>query len=122
MSGVSTPSPRLSSTMTLTVPQSTKRPLVELGPDLRARSPRQQAHALARAAQREHKEAHAAIFAGGRVAYHRPIAAVVDLAFLAGCGGDHDSRLGRRGTAQRHDEPADTRVPCGEAVIVDEVL
>ena len=43
--------------------QSTKRPLVQLGPDLRARSPHQQPHRLARAAQRQDKEAHAAVLA-----------------------------------------------------------
>ena len=123
MSGVSTPSPKLSSTIDLDrAAQSTKGALVQLRPDLRARSPRQQPHALARVAQRQHEEARPLVLAGARIAHHRPVAAVIDLAFLAWRGGDHDARLGGRRAAQLHDEAADARILGGEAVIVDEVL
>ena len=44
--------------------QSTKGALVQLRPDLRARSPRQQPHGFARVAQRQHEEARAAVLAG----------------------------------------------------------
>lgn len=102
--------------------QPTKGLLVELRPDLRTRSPRQQTHALARVAERQHEQAHPPVLAAARVAHHRPVAPVVDLAFFAGRGRDHDARLGRGGAAHPDDEPADTGVPRGEAVIVDEVL
>ena len=98
-----------------------KRAFVQLRPDLRARSPRQQPHRLARVAQSEHEQAHAAVLPGLRVAHHRALA-VVGLAFLPGGGGDHHARLGRRAAAQRQHEPSDTGVACGESVIVDEVL
>ncbi len=78
--------------------QSTKRALVELGPDLRTRSPREQPHGLARVAQGEHEEAHAAVLPGVRVAYHRSLA-VVGLAFFPWGGGDDHARLGRRAAA-----------------------
>ena len=101
--------------------QSTKRALVQLRPDLRARSPHQQPHRLARAAERQDEEARAPVLARAAVADHRALA-VVDLAFFAGRGRDDDARLGRRAAAQRHDEAADTRVPRGKAVVVDQVL
>ena len=64
MSGVSTPFAEIVEDDDLhRAAQSTKRPLVQLGPDLRARPPRQQPHALARVAQREHEEARAAVLA-----------------------------------------------------------
>jgi hypothetical protein len=40
---------------------------VELGPDLRTRSPRQQAHAFARVAQRQDEEAYPPVLTGARV-------------------------------------------------------
>ena len=43
--------------------ESTKRPLVQLRPDLRARSPHQQPHRFARAAQRQDEEARASVLA-----------------------------------------------------------
>ena len=74
--------------------QPPKRLLVELGPDLRARSPRQQPYALPGVAQRQDEEARPLVLAGARIAHHRPVAAVIDLALLAGGGGDDDARLG----------------------------
>ena len=72
-----------------------KRALVQLGPDLRARPPREQPHRLARVAERQDEEPRAPVLARRRVAHHRPVA-VVDLAFLARRGRDDDARLGRR--------------------------
>ncbi len=96
MSGVSTPSPRLSRTIDLHgAAQPPKRPLVQLRPDLRARAPRQQPHALAGVAQREDEEPRASVLAGRRIAHHRAFA-VVDLALLAGRRRDHHARLGGR--------------------------
>ena len=101
--------------------QPPKRALVQLGPDLRARLPRQQPHRFARVAEREDEEPRASVLAGLRVAHHRPLA-VVDLAFFAGRGGDDDARLGRRRAAQLRDEAPDAGVPRGEAVVIDQVL
>jgi hypothetical protein len=58
--------------------ESPKRTLVQLGPDLRAGLPHQQAHRFARAAERQDEKARAPVFAGGRVPHHRPVA-IVDL-------------------------------------------
>ena len=84
MSGVSTPSRRLSSTTTRGAPPSRRNALlVQLGPDARARPEHQQPHRLAAVAERQDEEPRAAVLAGLRVAHHRAVA-VVDLAFLAG--------------------------------------
>jgi hypothetical protein len=101
--------------------EPTKRALVELGPDLRARMPDQEPDRLARVAQRQDEESRAPVLARLRMAHHRAIA-VIDLAFLAGRGGDHDARLARGGPPERQDEAPHTRIPSREAVVVDEVL
>ena len=62
--------------------QPTKRALVQLRPDLGARSPDEQPHRFARAAERQDEEARASVLPGASVADHRPFA-VVDLAFFA---------------------------------------
>jgi hypothetical protein len=97
MSGVRTPSFRLSRTMTRTVPPSRRKgAFVELGPDLRARAPHQQPHRLARAVQGQDEEPRASVLPRTSVADHRTAVAVVNLAFFAGCGRDDHARLGRR--------------------------
>ena len=75
--------------------EPTKRALVELGPDLRARLPHQQPDRFARVAERQDEEPRAPVLARLRMAHHRAIA-VIDLAFFAGRRGDHDARLRRR--------------------------
>ena len=99
----------------------TKRALMQLGPDLRARLPDQQPYRFARVPERQDKKAGASILAGRRVTDHRTIA-VIDLAFLACRGGDDDPRIGRGRTTQRLHEPTDTRIARDEAVVIDEVL
>ena len=101
--------------------EATKRALVQLGPDLRARLPHEQPDRFARVAERQDEEPRAPVLAGVRMAHHRAVA-VIDLAFLAGRRGDDDARLGRATCPERHDEAADARVAGGEAVVVDEVL
>ena len=122
MSGVSTPSLRLSRTMTRTVPPSRR--------NARSCSSAQicalDRHTSSRTDLREQpsvrtKRRVRRYLPVPRVADHRPLA-VVDLAFFAGRRRDDDARLGRRAAAQRHDEATDTRVPRGKAVVVDEVL
>jgi hypothetical protein len=61
--------------------EPTKRAFVELRPDLRARSPHEQPDRFARAAERQDKEARAAVLSGAAIAHHRPLT-VVDLAFF----------------------------------------
>ena len=63
--------------------QTTKGPLVQLAPDLRARAPCQQPHGFARARQREDEESRASVLAGRGPAHHRALA-VIDLAFFTG--------------------------------------
>ena len=80
--------------------EPTKRALVELGPDLRARLPHQQPDRFARVAERQDEEPRAPVLARLRMAHHRAVA-VIDLAFFARRGGDHDARLGRGRPAER---------------------
>jgi len=101
--------------------EPTKRTLVELGPDLRARLPHQEPDGFARVPERQDEKPRAAILARLRMTDHRAVA-VIDLAFLAGRGGDHDARLGRGRASKGHDEAPDARIARGEAVVVDEVL
>ena len=101
--------------------ETPKRALVELGPRLRARLPRQQPHGFPRVRERQDKEPRPSVLARLRMADHRPLA-VVDLGFLARRGGDDDARLRRRGAPELPDEAADTRIARGEADLVDEVL
>ena len=58
-----------------------ERPLVQLGPDLRAGPADQQPHRLARVAQGQDEEPCPPVLAGVGVTDHRPVA-VVDLSFL----------------------------------------
>ncbi len=123
MSGVSTPSFRLSRTITRDgAAQPTKRALVQLGPDLRARLPHQQPHRFARVAQRQDEEPRAPVLARLRIADHRALA-VVDLAFLAGRRRDDDARLGRRASRAACTTKRRTLAyRAREAVVVDQVL
>ena len=98
-----------------------KRLLVQLRPDLRARAPHQESDRFARVAERQDKQPRALVFAGGRVAHHRPLA-VIDLGFLARRRRDDDPCLGHGRLAQTPDEAADARVPGGEAMVIDQVL
>ena len=61
--------------------QPPKRPLVQLGPDLRARPVDQQPDGLARVAQRQDEEPCPPVLAGSGVTDHRALA-VVDLCFF----------------------------------------
>ena len=122
MSGVSTPSRRLSSTTTrVHAAQPAKGLLVQLGPDLRAGSEHQQAHRLAAVAERQHEQPRAAVLAAVRVAHHRAVA-VIDLRLLAGRGLDHRAGFRRLAAAQLAHEALDALIAAGEAVVVDQVL
>jgi len=101
--------------------KATKRALVKLGPDVRARLPYEQPDSFARVAERQDEEACPPVLARLRMANHRTVA-VVDLSFFAGRGGDHDAGLGRGGPAEHHDEAPHAGIPGGETGVVDEVL
>ena len=69
--------------------QPAERPLVQLGPDLRARPRDQQPDGLARVAEGQDEEPCPPVLAGVGVADHRSFA-VVDLSFFPrGAGDDH---------------------------------
>ena len=89
--------------------QSTKGALMQLRPDLRAGSPGQEAHALPGVPQRQDEETRPLVFATARIAHHRPVTAVVDVAFFAGCRGDDHAGLDGWRPAQLHDE---VRIPA----------
>ena len=121
MSGVSTPSRRLSRIDDRDRPaQPAKRLLVQLGPAPGARREGQQADALAAIAQGEDEQPGPAVLARVGMPHHRAVA-VVDLAFFPGGRHDHGVRLGGPLAPQRDDEAADAGVLGGEAVIVDEI-
>ena len=122
MSGVSTPSLRLSRTMTRTVPPSRRNARSCSSAQICALDRHTSSRTdLREQPERQDEEPRASVLARAAVADHRALA-VVDLAFFAGRGRDDDARLGGRAAAQRHDEAADARVPRGEAVVVDQVL
>ena len=74
MSGLSTPSRRLSSTTTrVAAAQPAEGLLVQFGPDARAGVEDQQTNALAAVAERQHEQARAAILAALRIADHGPV-------------------------------------------------
>ena len=88
MSGVSTPSRRLSSTTTRVAPPSRRKAfscssaqICELERKTSRRT------RLAAVAQRQHEQPRAPVLAGVRIAHHRA-GAVIDLRFFAGCGLD----------------------------------
>src|SRR5207302_253777 len=83
--------------------ESTTRAFMQLRPDLRARSPHQQSHGLAGAAERQDEKARAAVLARAAIAHHRAIA-VVDLAFFARRRRNDDARVNGHVAAQLHDE------------------
>ena len=82
MSGLSTPSRRLSSTTTcVSATQSAESLLMEFGPGARAGMEAQQPDALAAEAERQHEQPRAPVLAGARIADHRA-GAVIDLRLL----------------------------------------
>jgi hypothetical protein len=95
MSGVRTPSLRLSRPMTRTLPPSRRKGARKARPGLRARLPHRQAHRFARVTQRQGEEPRAPVLARVGVTDRRAIA-VVDVPFLGRSGRDHDARLRRR--------------------------
>ena len=101
--------------------ETAKRALVERGPRLRTRLPRQQPHGFARVRKGQDKEPRPAVLARLGMADHRAFA-VVDLRLFARRGGDDDARVRRRRAPECPDEAADTRIPRGEADVIDEVL
>src|ERR1035438_2244755 len=89
MSGLSTPSPRLSSTTTRVQPPSRRKACsMQLGPGLRAGLEHQKADRLAAVAEGQHEQAHAAILAAVRIADHGA-GAVINLGLLTDPSLDH---------------------------------
>ena len=101
--------------------QPSERPLVQLGPDLRARPLDQQPHGLARVAQGQDEEPCSPVLAGVRVTDHRSLA-VVDLCFFAPVRGDHCPGLDGGLLPDGRDETPHACIARGEAVVVDQVL
>ena len=96
--------------------QPAKRPLVELGPRLRARVPDEQAHRFARVAERQDEEPHASVLGRLRMTDHRAVA-VVDLRFFTRCRRDDDARFDGRAAAQLADEATDAGVASGDTLL-----
>jgi hypothetical protein len=100
--------------------ETTKRFLVELGPDARARSEAQQPNRLATEAERQDEESRAAV-STTRIADHRTCA-VVDLTLDTRRRHDHRMRIRAALLRQSPDEALHAGVLRGEAVLIDEVL
>lgn len=73
--------------------QPSKSLLMQLRPDLRTGTERQQAHRFATEAQRQHEQPRTAIFSGMGVA-HQWARSVIDLGFFSGLGFDHAQASG----------------------------
>ena len=101
--------------------QAAKRPLVQLGPDLRAGAVNQQPDGLARIAQGQDEEPCPAVLAGVRVTDHRSVA-VVNLCFLPPGPGDHRPSLDGGLLPDGRDEAPHARIARRETVVVDQVL
>src|SRR5207244_9400908 len=104
-----------------TAAETTKRALVELGPDAGARAEGEEADVLAAEAEREDEEPGAAVLVRLGIAHHGPLP-VVDLPFLARGGVNRGVRFGGRGAPELADEAHDARVAGRKAVAVDEIL
>ena len=116
MSGVSTPSRRLSSTtMRVAAAQPAEGFLVQFGPDARTGTEDQQANGLAAVAQRQHEQPVRRYLPRLRIAHHRT-GAVIDLRFFAGRGVDDRPRLPAAGSAQLANEALDALIAAAEAV------
>src|SRR5229473_3228861 len=94
---------------------------MQLGPDARTRTPRQQAHRFAAVAERQHEQSRAAIFAALRVAHHRTTA-VVDLRLFS-CGGENDAcRFWKLGAAKLANKALHRRIAARKTVVGHQVL
>ena len=105
MSGVSTPSFRLSGTTTLVAAaQAAEGLLMQFGPDARAGMEAEKPDALAAEAERQHEQTCAPVLAGLRIADHGA-GTVIDLRFFA-----------RRGLDDARTLPAiEFRAVCGRS-------
>ena len=122
MSGVSTPSRRLSSTTTRVAPPSRRNAFSCSSAQIRELERNTSRRTdFAAVAQRQHEQPRAPVLAGLRVAHHRAVA-VIDLRFFAGRGLDHHASFRRWRSAQLADEALDAVVAAGEAVVVHQVL
>ena len=94
---------------------------MQLSPDARTGTKRQQTNRLATAAERHHEQPSAPVLAALGIAHHRA-GSVIDLRLLAGCGDDYDASFGRLRSAPLAHEALHTLVAAGKAVLGDQVL
>ena len=101
--------------------QPPKRPLVQFGPDLRARPVDQQPDSLARVAQGQDEEPCPPVLAGGGVTDHRSVPVIGLTLFTRGRG---DDRPGLDGwlLPEGRDEAPHARIGRWEAMVIDQVL
>src|SRR5579862_8689504 len=122
MSGLSTPSRKLSRTTTRVTPPSRRKSLLmQFRPDLGTGMEYQQTHRFATVAQRQHEQAGTTILPAVRVA-HQGTGPVVDLGFLTGGGLNHHAGFGGRLATKPADKALDALIVAGEAVDVYQVL
>jgi hypothetical protein len=94
---------------------------VELGPEARTGSERQQPYCLAAIAQREHEQSGASILAALRVAYHRP-AAIIDLPLFSWSAVDHRPCWPYWGSAQFVSKAPNALITALESVVGNQIL
>src|ERR1019366_1994083 len=121
MSGLSTPSPRLSSTTTRVHPPSRRKACsCNSAQVCVAGLEHQEADRLA-AAEGQHEQAHAVVLAAVRVADHRT-GAVINLGFLTDRRFDHRAGFLGRATDQLAYEALDALIAACEAAGIDQIL
>src|SRR5450432_405059 len=101
--------------------QPLKRAFVQLRPDLRARSHRQQPYGLPTVSEREHEKTRPSVLPRRCVPHHRSLA-VVDLAFLARLSDDGRVGLGHFLSAQLDREEPDAVVAGRETMVRHQIL
>src|SRR6266404_4968270 len=94
---------------------------MELGPDARTRSPRQQAHRFPAIAEYQHEQPCPTMLAGLRIAHHRTTA-VVDLRFLSGSGEDDARRCRPIRSPKLANETLHRLIAACKTVIGNQVL
>ena len=122
MSGTSTPSRKLSSTMSRTTPpRPAEGLLMQFRPSAGAGLEDEQTDRLAAVAQGQHEQAGAAVLATLRVADHGA-GAVIHLGFFTGRGHDHGVSLRDRCAAELADKAPHALIAAGEAGLRNQIL
>src|SRR5215469_17268974 len=101
--------------------ESTKRFLMQFGPDACTRAPSQQAHGLSAVTERQNEQPCPPIFAAVRIAHHRTTA-VVDLGFFSGSSQDDARRFRTLRSAKLPNKAFHRLIAASKTVVRHQVL